>query len=329
MLHQSVKNTQTGFNIFEPDAAPSIPGVIVPGYIHLLDTGELYNRVSEAYQRLESCDLCPRRCGINRRAGELGTCRTGVNARLSSYGPHMGEEDVLRGERGSGTVFFAGCTLHCQFCQNHSISQTSAGKEVSADDLAGILLELQDYGCHNINFVTPDHVVPQILAAVLVAAKKGLHIPLVWNSGGYDSTDTLRLLDGIIDIYLPDMKFSSAQAARRYAKAGDYPQVNRDAVREMHRQVGDLILDQTGRALRGLLVRHLVLPHNMAGTEDIMRFLAEEISPDTYVNIMPQYKPAFQAHLYASLNRPVYAQEYENAVDLARQAGLTRLHGVG
>ncbi len=313
------------FEVFPQIALPVVPEVYRPGYLGLLETGEFYQRVSEATMRLESCEMCSLRCGANRREGQLGKCRTSEKARLSSYGPHMGEESVLRGTKGSGTVFFGGCSMRCQYCQNYDISQTRVGDEIEAEDLADIMLELQDYGCHNINFVTPDHVVPQIMLAVLVAAKKGLEIPLVWNSGGFDSIESLRLLDRIIDIYMPDMKYSDARTARRYSRVENYPETNREAVREMHRQVGDLVLNEEGTAQRGLLVRHLVLPHGLAGTEETMRFLAEEISTETYVNIMGQYRPTFQAHLFASLNRPVTPEEYKEAVEMARQAGITRL----
>jgi putative pyruvate formate lyase activating enzyme len=326
MLHQTIQKPRRDFDLFGKVIPQTVPEILLPGYLILLETGELYQRVSEAYQRLENCEICAVRCGVNRREGTLGRCRTGEKARMSSYGAHMGEESVLRGSKGSGAVFFAGCSLHCQFCQNFDLSQTSAGKEIEAQDLADIMLEMQDYGCHNINFVTPDHVVPQILLAVLIAAKKGLHLPLVWNSGGYDSIESLRLLDGVIDIYMPDMKYSSTPIARRYSKVNDYPMINQEVVREMHRQVGDLVIDEEGVARRGLLVRHLVLPNGLAGTEEIARFLAEEISPHTYLNIMGQYRPAFQAHLYASLNRPVTPEEYQAAVEAARHAGLTRLH---
>lgn len=313
------------FEVFPQIALPVVPEIYRPSYLGLLESGEFYQRVSEATMQLESCELCSLRCGANRRQGQLGKCRTGEKVQLSSYGPHMGEESVLRGTKGSGTIFFGGCSMRCQYCQNYDISQTRGGDEIEAEDLADIMLELQDYGCHNINFVTPDHVVPQIMLAVLVAAKNGLEIPLVWNSGGFDSIGSLRLLDGIIDIYMPDMKYSDARAARRYSRVENYPEINREAVREMHRQVGDLVLDEEGTAQRGLLVRHLVLPHGLAGTEEITRFLAEEISTGTYVNIMGQYRPTFQAHLFASLNRPVTPEEYQEAVETALRAGLTRL----
>jgi putative pyruvate formate lyase activating enzyme len=296
-----------------------------PAYLHLLETGELQQRVDEAYRRMERCEMCAVRCRVNRRAGKLGSCRTGENARLSSYGPHLGEEAPLRGWRGSGTVFFGGCNLRCQYCQNADISQTDHGQEVAPEELARVLLELQARGCHNINFVSPSHVIPQILAAVYVAAQAGLQIPLVFNTGGYDTIESLHLLDGVIDIYMPDMKYSNAQIARRYSKIINYPNINQQAVREMHRQVGNLQVGKDGLAQRGLLVRHLVLPNGLAGTQAVAQFLAEEISPETYFNVMDQYRPAFQAHLYPRLNRPVTAQEYLDALAEARRAGLVHM----
>jgi putative pyruvate formate lyase activating enzyme len=296
-----------------------------PAYLKLLLSGELGERLSQAEERLSHCDTCAWACGVDRRAGKLGICRTGVVARVSSYGPHMGEENPLRGWRGSGTIFFSRCNLHCQFCQNHDISQSDAGNLVSAQDIAAMMLELQSYGCHNINLVSPSHVVPHILAALLVAAQAGLRLPLVYNTGGYDSLATLKLLDGVVDIYMPDMKYASAQIARYYSKIPDYPQVNQAAVREMHRQVGDLHINRHDIATRGLLVRHLVLPNNLAGTQEIVRFLAQEISPDTYLNLMDQYHPAFKASQYPKLNRLIKTEEYRRAVHWALEAGLHRL----
>jgi putative pyruvate formate lyase activating enzyme len=296
-----------------------------PAYLKLLISGELGDRVAEAYDHLNRCDICPRQCAVDRHAGVLGVCRIGLNAKVSSYGPHLGEEDPLRGWKGSGTIFFNRCNLKCQYCQNHDISQTDAGDEVEPEDLAVIMLELQASGCHNINLVSPTHVVPQILAAVLIAAQAGLRLPLVYNTGGYDSVTTLRLLEGVIDIYMPDMKYTNAEIAMRYSKIRDYPEINRAAVREMHRQVGDLQIDECGLATRGILVRHLVLPNNLAGTGEILRFLAEEISLNTYLNLMDQYHPAYNAHLYPKLNRPIKSQEYEIVVNQARTAGMIRL----
>jgi len=295
-----------------------------PAYQALLRSGELKRRVAEAYERLRECDLCARECGVNRREGETGVCRTGERAVVCSYHAHFGEEDPLVGSRGSGTIFFTWCNLKCQYCQNYDISQLGTGREVEPEALAAMMLDLQARGCHNINFVSPSHVVAQILAAVLIAAQAGLRVPLVYNTGGYDSMAALRLLDGVVDIYMPDMKYADEAVARKYSKVKDYPAVNQAAVKEMHRQVGDLVLDERGIALRGLLVRHLVLPNDLAGTAEIARFLAEEVSKDTYINVMDQYRPCYKAHEFPELNRPITRAEYEAAVEAARGAGLWR-----
>jgi len=300
-----------------------------PAYLKLLDSGELQRRVAEAFDRLAHCELCARECGVNRRVGKLGVCRTGELARVSSYGPHPGEEAPLSGWRGSGTIFFSRCNLACQFCQNYEISQSNAVDEVQPEDLAAIMLELQQEGCHNINLVSPSHVVPQILAGVYLAASLGLRLPLVYNTGGYDSIASLRLLDGVIDIYMPDMKYASPQVSLHYSKARNYPAINQACVREMHRQVGDLQIDRDGLAVRGLLVRHLVLPNGLAGTDSIVRFLADEISKDTYLNIMDQYRPLYHARQFPKLNRTITMEEYRSAVDAARQNGLKRLDRPG
>ena len=303
--------------------------VLEPTYIHLLHSGELQERVAWANERLSKCDLCAWACGVDRHSGQLGVCRTGAKARLSSYGSHLGEEDPLRGWRGSGTIFFARCNLRCQYCQNYDISQADSGDLVEPEELAAVMLELQNYGCHNINFVSPSHVIAQILAALLIAAQAGLHLPLVYNTGGYDSLTALHLLDGVMDIYMPDMKYSNPLYGKIYSKARAYPEVNQAAVREMHRQVGDLIIDEHGLARRGLLVRHLVLPNDLAGTSEIVRFLANEISPDTYLNLMDQYHPAHNVRLhprqYPELARALHPQEYTAAVQMALKAGLHRL----
>jgi len=247
---------------------------------------------------------------------------------VSSYGAHFGEEAPLVGRYGSGTIFFTNCNLRCVFCQNYSISQLGEGRKVSREELAGMMLSLQSQGCHNINLVSPTHVVPQILEALEVAVESGLNIPLVYNSGGYDSLETLRLLDGIVDIYMPDMKYSDEETAQELSGIENYPLVNRAAVKEMHRQVGELQIDGDGVAQRGLLVRHLVLPHSLAGTGEVMDFLAREVSPDTYVNIMAQYHPCHKAFQFPLLSRPTSAAEFQEALALARQAGLTRLDRV-
>jgi putative pyruvate formate lyase activating enzyme len=295
-----------------------------PVYLNL-SIAELQERADLAFARMECCDLCARCCNVNRLAGKLGVCKTGLQARVSSYGAHMGEEDPLRGWKGSGTIFFARCNLRCVFCQNHDISQTDAGNGVTPQELAAIMLELQTIGCHNINLVSPSHVVPQILAGLVLAAQNGLHLPLVYNSGGYDSLETLQLLDGVVDIYMPDMKFASGGFAKKYSRAQDYPQINRAVVREMYRQVGDLQADGNGLAAHGLLVRHLVLPRNLAGTKQIISFLADEISVNTYLNLMAQYHPAYDASRYPELNRRITVSEYDEALRIAKEAGLTNL----
>jgi len=290
-----------------------------------MDKGELHKRVESARKVLADCELCPRHCHVNRLRGELGQCRTGEKAIVSSYGPHFGEESPLVGTGGSGTIFFAHCNLHCIFCQNYPISQLGEGSEASSDDLAYMMLSLQRRGCHNINLVTPTHVVPQILEGLELAIADGLNIPLVYNCGGYESMDTLRLLDGIVDIYMPDMKYADSTIAREYSGAEDYAEVNRAAVKEMHRQVGDLRIGSEGTATRGLLVRHLVLPNRLAGTDQVAAFLADEVSSNTYVNVMAQYHPCHKAYDFPALSRSITKEEYLEAVTLALQHGLNRL----
>ncbi|MBM3333601.1 radical SAM protein [Candidatus Sumerlaeota bacterium] len=294
-------------------------------YIALARSGELKRRIEQAREQLRHCQLCPRNCAVDRLGGEQGFCQTGARAMVSSASPHFGEEDPLVGRCGSGTIFFTSCNLKCVFCQNFDISHLGEGREVEPDELASMMLALQRMGCHNINFVTPTHVVPQILEALEVAIENGLRVPLVFNTGGYDSVETLRLLDGVVDIYMPDLKFMDRDAAGRYVNAEDYPDAAKEAMREMRRQVGDLVLDDDGIALRGLLVRHLVMPNGLAGADEAMRFLANEISRDTYVNVMAQYRPCGFAHKYIGINRPINSGEYRAAVDAAIAAGLHRL----
>jgi len=296
-----------------------------PAYRSLFEVGELAARAKRARQHERACDLCARYCRVDRGTERLGACRTGLQARVASYGPHHGEEGPLRGWRGSGTIFFTWCNLRCQYCQNHDISQAASGGHLTADQLADIMLRLQASGCHNINLVSPSHVVAEILEALVIACQEGLNLPLVFNTGGYDSLEALALLDGVIDIYMPDMKYSQPAIARRYSRIGRYPTVNRAAVLEMHRQVGDLVIGDDGLAVSGLLVRHLVLPDKLAGTREIVRFLSHEISPNTYLNLMDQYRPAFNAHDFPPLDRRTTRQEFAAAVELARQAGLSRL----
>jgi len=300
-----------------------------PSYLELLRSGELAERVKVAYEHLTNCDLCGWECHIDRRQ-RTGACKTGMQAVVASYGPHHGEEDPLRGWGGSGTIFFSWCNLRCQFCQNYDISQSGSGRAVSPEQLAAMMLELQARGCHNINFVSPSHVVAQILAATLIAAQAssrgdGLRLPLVYNTGGYDSPAALALLDGVIDIYMPDIKYSDAPIAKKYSKIPNYPAINQAAVKEMHRQVGDLVLDEHGVAQRGVLVRHLVMPNDLAGTAEIARFLAQEISTATYINVMGQYRPCYKAGRYPELNRPPTRQELQDAQQAVQDAGLHRL----
>ena len=301
-----------------------MPG-FMPAYRALLANGELERRADLLREKLSNCTLCPWQCGVDRTAGISGQCRTGARARVYSYMAHHGEENPLRGRSGSGAIFFSGCNMHCQFCQNSDISQDNYGMLVSADKLAHMMLDLQGQGCHNINLVSPTHVVPQILEALLPAIQAGLRLPLVYNTGGYDSPETLRLLDGIVDIYMPDMKYADETLARKYSRITDYPAANRAAVKEMHRQVGDLVLDEEGIAQRGLLIRHLLLPEDIAGTKEIIAFIAEEISSSTYLNIMDQYRPDYNARDHPKLLKRITREEYQRALDWARQAGLERL----
>jgi len=305
--------------------APKDKTGFCPSYLDLHAKGILQERAAEARERMKSCRLCPRECRVNRQEDERGFCRTGRNSVVSSYSPHFGEEDPLVGTGGSGTIFFTHCNLLCLFCQNYEISHLGEGREVSPDRLAGVMLHLQEQGCHNINFVSPSHVVPQILAALPMAIEGGLKVPLVYNTGGYDSLETLRLLEGVFDLYMPDLKFMDGEVSQRYCRAKDYPERARAAIREMHRQVGDLALEAGSIAQRGVLVRHLVLPGGLAGTREAMRFLAREVSPDTYVNVMAQYHPCGDAMEHPPLNRRITGKEYEEALNIALEEGIRRL----
>ena len=274
--------------------SPYSPGV-EPAYLALCRSGELHRRALQAEARLGRCSLCPRACRVDRLAGEQGRCRIGRLAKVASAGPHFGEETPLVGRGGSGTIFFSGCNLACLFCQNFDISHFDHGSEMEAAELARVMLDLQDAGSENINLVSPSHVIPQILAALAIAAGDGLRLPLVYNTGGYDAVDSLRLLDGIVDIYMPDMKYGDDQVGLKLSGVPDYASRNREALLEMHRQVGDLTLDERRIARRGLLVRHLVLPAGLAGTDVVAHFIAQQLSLDTYVNIMGQYRPLHEA----------------------------------
>ena len=285
----------------------------------------LLPRITAAREKLRNCDLCPRNCGVDRLAGETGFCRTGESAWVASFAPHFGEETPLVGRNGSGTIFFTHCNLGCVFCQNYDISHQSAGAPVTDRQLADMMLHLQHQQCHNINFVSPSHVVPQILSALSIAVSEGLHLPLVYNSGGYDAPETLSLLDGIVDIYMPDFKFWEPSSGRDYCDVSDYPQVARQALTAMHRQVGELEVDDRGVACRGLIVRHLVMPGGIAETRAILMFIASSLSPNTYVNLMPQYRPCGDAHRFKALRRRLTVTEFESAVLAAMEAGLRRL----
>lgn len=296
-----------------------------PAYLKALQDGGLAERTSKAREMLRECHVCPRHCMVDRLAGETGFCGIGERAVVSSANPHFGEESPLVGHGGSGTIFFTSCNLKCIFCQNYEISHLMEGREVDTPALGRLMLGLQKMGCHNINFVTPSHVVPQILDAVHWAATNGLRIPLVYNTGTYDLVETLEILDGIVDIYMPDLKFMDSRVAKELADAEDYPEVACRAIKEMHRQVGDLEIDEDGIATRGLLVRHLIMPDGLAGTEEAMAFLANEVSPNTYVNIMNQYRPCGRAFERPDINRPITRGEYAAAVETAQKAGITRL----
>ena len=296
-----------------------------PAYIKTFKKGLLEEKIKAARKILSFCKLCPRECGVDRLSGQTGVCNTGEKALVSSYNPHFGEEAPLVGTGGSGTIFFTHCNLLCLFCQNYDISHEGFGEEVTSEQLAKIMLDLQDVGCHNINFVTPSHVVPQILSAILLAVKEGLNIPLVYNTGGYDSVETLKLLDDVFDIYMPDFKFWSSEIAEAACKAKDYPEIARNALIEMHRQVGDLTLNENEIAVRGILVRHLVLPRGLAGTGDIMKFIATDISSNSYVNIMAQYRSCGRASEIEGLSTRLTPKEFETAYQAAIEEGITRL----
>ncbi|HNU71498.1 MAG TPA: radical SAM protein [Thermodesulfobacteriota bacterium] len=296
----------------------------IPSYIILQQSGELADRIDRLNAMLASCSLCPRTCKVNRLEGTRGVCGAGRSLVVASAFPHFGEEPPLVGRHGSGTIFLSHCNLRCVFCQNHDISHHEEGSTITSEDLGRLMIGLQERGCHNINFVTPTQYAPQIVAALPDAISRGLRIPLVYNCGGYESLETIRLLDRIVDIYMPDMKFSSSAPAHTYCTAPDYPEVVKAVLREMHRQVGVLSVDSYGIAERGLLIRHLVMPEGLAGTEETMRFVAEELSPDSYVNIMDQYYPHYHAHQYPEINRCITAEEYRSALACARRYGLHR-----
>lgn len=297
-----------------------------PIYLNTCQDGLLLKKIRRGKRILKNCVLCPRKCKIDRYQEPGTVCGTGNRARVSSYFPHYGEETCLSGNKGSGTIFFSGCNLHCVFCQNWDISHDSVGHEVSPEEIAAMMVNLQEQGCHNINLVTPSHVVVPILEGVELAVKRGLRLPIVYNTSAYDSLDSLRLLEGIVDVYMPDFKFWSVYSAKRYMNAADYPATARRNLKEMHRQVGDLKKDASGIARRGLMVRHLVMPGHLEDTWQILRFISREISQNTAINIMVQYRPENQItrEKYQEINRRPTSVEYKQALHLAREAGLYR-----
>jgi putative pyruvate formate lyase activating enzyme len=304
--------------------------VFEPSYLKLLKTKEIEEKIDKLYKILERCELCPRKCHVNRLKNEKGICKAGLKMKVSSYFPHFGEEDVLVGIHGSGTIFLSNCNLRCIYCQNFEISHLGEGKERTEEEVAEMMLTLQEVGCHNINLVTPTHYASQLVKAIKIAAEKGLKLPIVWNCGGYENVEIIKLLDGIVDIYMPDIKYGDNEAAKKYSSppVSDYWDRCKEAIREMHRQVGDLKVDENGLAYRGLLIRHLVLPNDIAKTEKVLNFIAKEISPNSYVNVMSQYFPYGEVVLnpekYPELGRGITIEEYKKAIKIAIKLGLTR-----
>jgi putative pyruvate formate lyase activating enzyme len=295
----------------------------VPNYVKARRNGTLTTKIARAKELLKSCTLCPRQCRVNRLKGETGVCNTGTKVLVSSFSPHFGEEPFFVGTHGSGTLFFTFCNLGCLFCQNYEISHKGEGRETDPDGIAAMMLALERAGCQNINLVTPTHVVPWILEALDIAAAKGLSLPLIYNSSGYDSVETLKLLDGVVDIYLPDFKFWEKEPARRFCNAPDYPDIAKLAIKEMHAQVGDLKVSQSGTAISGVVLRHLVMPFDLAGTEKVMGFIRNHVSPNMVVNIMSQYRPCFCARKFPEISRGITTEEFRKAVKIARDMGLT------
>lgn len=293
----------------------------IPSYIRLYEEGKLKDRVEKAYDILKECTVCPHSCRVNRVKGEKGFCKTGERVRIASFFPHRGEEFPIRGYRGSGTIFISYCNMRCVYCQNYDISQEGEGEEYSPEEIAAIMLYLQEEGCHNINWVTPSHVVPQLLKALYVAVGKGLKIPIVYNTSSYDSIETLKLLDGVVDIYLPDIKYLSNSYGRKYSKVKNYPEITKKAIKEMFRQVGNLKIDENGIAYKGVLIRHLVLPENLSTSKEVIDFISS-ICPDAHINIMSQYRPYYKAYMFKELNKPIDMQEYYSLINYAKTKGL-------
>ena len=296
----------------------------IPSYIPLFEGGELQQRVKVLKEILKECRLCPRKCGVNRLNGEVGVCPAGLEPMVSSAFPHFGEEPPLVGDHGSGTIFLTHCNLRCVFCQNYDISHLGNGEPMTSSDIARVMVRLQEMGCHNINFVTPTHYAPQIVASLPEAIEKGLRLPIVYNCSGYESIEVIRLLEGVVDIYMPDVKYMDGKHSKQFSNAPDYPEVIKGVLKEMHRQVGDLTTDSEGIAERGLLIRHLVMPHGVASSEAVLRYIAEEISAHSYVNIMDQYRPEYKAHECPEINRRITQKEYLEATQWARRYQLYR-----
>lgn len=296
----------------------------IPSYINLFEKGELEQRIGLLKEFLQECRLCPRQCRINRLNGELGYCGAGSGLMLSSAFPHFGEERPLVGSHGSGTIFLTHCNLRCVFCQNYDISHLGRGEPITPSEMARAMLRLQEMDCHNINFVTPTHYAPQIVESLLEAIRMGLQLPIVYNCSGYESIEVIQLLEGVIDIYMPDAKYMEEEYSKRFSNAPDYPDVLRKVLKEMHRQVGDLTINSKGIAERGLLIRHLVMPQGVASSEAILKFIAEEISVHSYVNIMDQYRPEYRSHDYPEISRRITQKEYVEAIQFAKRFHLYR-----
>ncbi len=293
-----------------------------PAYLESYNNGKLKSIIDNAFKLLESCCICPRRCKVNRLNDERGYCRIGLQPKVCSFMPHHGEEPPISGTRGSGTIFFSGCNMSCAYCQNYEFSQLDEGKKVEFEKLAAFMLQLQDMGCHNINLVTPTHVMPQILKSLEIAISKGLKIPIVYNTSGYELPEIIKLLDGIVDIYLTDMRYGDNNMAARYSSAADYPELNQAALKEMHRQAGVAEIDDEGIIKRGVIVRHLVLPNNISGTEEIMKFIQRELSKDTYISLMSQYLPCYKANELKEVSRRITYEEYADAKSAMEKYGL-------
>lgn len=293
-----------------------------PVYLESYHNGDLGRLIKKTFNLLESCCICPRQCKVNRLKNEKGFCKTGFKPRVCSFMPHHGEEPPISGKRGSGTIFFSCCNMACVYCQNYEFSQSGEGREVDFEELAQFMLELQSIGCHNINLVTPTHVMPQILQSLSIAVSAGLKIPIVYNTGGYELAHIIELLEAIVDVYLPDMRYGNSEAAVKYSSAPGYPKYNQEAIKEMHRQVGIAKMDNAGIIIRGMIIRHLVLPGNISGTDIIMKFIADEVSRDTYISLMSQYFPCYKASQFKEISRRITYREYEDAKMIMHKCGL-------